>query len=331
MKILPILLTAAILVYGCHSPKTENENKNEDANLKTTEIAPPPDTLPPPAPPEDITPRELVVGFEELDIFFYDWPQTFTLNYPGYPIDGSFYDATRFEIRDDHSRVCKIEAKVWSHVESLAIGESPYTVGKVPAYRTVLPDGKLRYSFETDGKGYGWIVGITELKPAYENWLKRSYSSTINEQTDSLVSLVSSPFPLQVPQVNQKIGVTFREETYHDGSFPRTKIWISLTNFSNLITNSAMVADAIGAVENTTEGKPTLDEGEQLVLKNFYAGLNTQWVLVNEATRLVLYERTEDEPSMDTETETGHSKEILVLPVDERYNFTFVGYFPMSE
>ncbi len=103
-----------------------------------------------------------------------------------------------------------------------------------------------------------------------------------------------------------------------------------LTNFSNLMTNAKMIVDAIGPVENTTDGKPTLNEGEELVLKNYYAGLSKQWVLVNEGNRLVLYEKTEDEPSMETEGETSDQKEMLVLPV-EGYTFSFVGYYPMGE
>ncbi len=239
-------------------------------------------------------------------------------------------ESTQFVIYHNHSKVCDITAKLWNHAESLAIGESPYTVGKIPAHRTVLPDGNLSYSFETNGKGFGSIVRVTELDPTFENWLTTSFSSTMNEQTDSLVSLVSSPFPLQAPQTIQKIGVSFKMETYDDGSFPRTKVWMRLTNFSNLMTNTKMISDVIGSVENTTDGKPTLNEGEELVLKNHYAGLSRQWVLANEGNRLVLYEKTEDEPSMETEGETTVQKEMLVLPV-EGYTFSFVGYFPMGE
>lgn len=330
MKIVIILSTASLLFCSCDNPKKKgHEGDNHEAAGITTKA----DTLYPPVSSEKVISKKMVVGFEELDMFFYNWPEGFTLNYQGYPLEESnSVDATQFEIHNKHSRVCEITAKLWNHAESLAIGESPYTVGNIPAYRKVLPNGKLSYSFETNGEGFGSIVNVTELDPAFENWLTSNFSSTINEQTDSLISLVSSPFPLQVPQPTQKIGVTFRSEKYNDGSFPRTKIWMNLTNFSNLMTNTAMIADAIGPVENTTDGKPTLNEGEALVLKNFYAGLNKQWVLANEGARLVLYEKTGDEPSPESEADTTvESKEILVLPVDEKYDFSFVGYFPMGE
>lgn len=327
MKTLFILLIIALFLNGCKSPK-----RNEVDNQAKTHIEIHADTLSSPVSANRAVPKKLVVGIKELDIFFYDWPENFTLNYQGYSLDDdNSAGSSQFVIRHNYSKVCDISVKLWNHAESLATGESPYTVGKIPAYRTVSPNGNLSYSFETDGEGFGSIVSVTELDPTFENWFTGSFSSTMNEQTDSLLSLVSSPFPLQAPQSIQKIGISFRTEPYDDGSFPRTKVWMRLTNFSNLMTNTKMIADVIGPVENTTDGKPTLNEGEELVLKNHYAGLSKQWVLANEGSRLVLYEKTEDEPSMETEGETTlQSKEILVLPVEE-YNFSFVGYFPMGE
>lgn len=330
MKAIIILLTISLFFNSCKNPK---RNEDSDDNHEKATIVINSDTISSPVALDRIVPKKLVVGFKDLDMFFYDWPKNFTLNYQGYQLnDNNSSKPTQFVISNKHSTVCNITVKLWNHAESLAIGETSYTVGKLPSYRTVLPNGNLSYSFETGGKGYGWIVNVTELNPAFEKWLTTHFSSNIDEQTDSLVSLVSSPFPMQVPQAVQRIGISFRMETYHDGSFPRTKIWMRLTNFSNLMTNKKMIADVIGTVENTTDGKPTLNEGEELVLKNYNAGLSKQWVLANEGSRLVLYEKTEDEPSMEMEGEISvQSKEMLVFPIPEEYNFSFVGYFPMSE
>lgn len=325
MRHFTILLIVGLFFHGCTPP----ERTEGDTQTKTQVTE---DTLPSSVASNPITPRKLVVGSPELDIFFYNWPENFTLNYQGYPLDeDNSGETTELVLQHNKTNVCKITAKLWNHAESLAIGESPYTVGKIPANRSVLPNGNIRYSFETNGTGFGSIVTVDELDPQFENWLTTNFSSTINEETDSLISLIPSLFPLQVPQATQKIGISFRMESYNDGSFPRTRVWMRLTNFSNLMTNAKMIVDAIGPVENSTDGKPTLNEGESLVLKNFYGGLSKQWTLTHEGSRLVLYEKTADEPSMETEGKpTTQSKELLVLPIEE-YDFSFVGYFPMGE
>lgn len=277
--------------------------------------------------------RELVVGFSEAEIFFHEWPEGFTLEHAGTGAD----EDLEFYIVHEHSRVCRIKATLWSHVNSLAIGdESEYRVGDCPAHRSVTANGRVAYSFETNGEGYGWIVQVTELDPAHENWFVSNLTCKLDETTDSLVSLVSTPFPLQVPAPDQTIGISFRTDVYTKDSFPHTKIWMQLTNFESLSTNRLMVADVVGPVENTTDGKPHFNEGDELILTNFYGGLNKKLVLKNEGHKLVLYEQTEDEPSMENQSQdedASHtqSKPILALPVPPEYVFHFTGYYPMSE
>src|SRR5690606_16910262 len=158
MKAIIIILIISLFFNSCKS------KKNGDDNHAATKIVTNADTLSLPVPSDRTAHKKLVVGFKELDIFFYDWPENFTLNYQGYPLDeDNSAESTQFVIDHNHSKVCNITAKLWNHTESLAIGESPYTVGKIPAYRTVLPDGNLSYSFETNGEGFGSIVSVTEL------------------------------------------------------------------------------------------------------------------------------------------------------------------------
>lgn len=93
-----------------------------------------------------------------------------------------------------------------------------------------------------------------------------------------------------------------------------------------------MIADVVGSVGNITDGKPAFNKGDKLILKNYYAGLSKQWILINEGSRLALYEKTEDEPSINTEeNHNKSSKELFVFQIPEHYNFQFTGYFPMSE
>ncbi|HLW40546.1 MAG TPA: hypothetical protein VKX31_09150, partial [Brumimicrobium sp.] len=237
-----------------------------------------------------IVPKNLVVGFEELNLFFHDWPENYTLNYSGHPLNDNFSGTTSLEIRHDFNRVCKIIFKSWSQEVNTAIKESTYMVGKFPAHRTILPNGNLDYLFEIP-ENVGWVVHLTEIAPSFEDELISRFSPTFNEDTDSLISLVSNPFPLQIPKDMQKIGVSFRTEAYHDDFFPRTKIEMRLTNFSNLMTNSIVIADVVGSVDNLTDGKQTFNEGEELRLKNFYAGLAKEWIFVHEGNELVLYEK----------------------------------------
>lgn len=274
--------------------------------------------------------KRLVVGYKELGIYFHNWPANFRLDFAGAPLadDNSTAPIQLRIYTDALEHILTLRAELWTHVRSPAIGESAYKVGEINAYRSVDPKGNLEYTFETDLA----IVNVSNLKPAYENWFTTNFSANINKETDSLVLLAWSPFPLQLPQDEQRIGISFPTQKYHDGGFQHTKVWLSLTNFSSHETNSKLIADVIGTIENLTDGKPTLKEGEELVLKNFYAGISKRWTLAHEGDKLILYESIRDEPSPGTHLNiTGDKKAILVLPIPKELKFSFRGYAPMGE
>lgn len=321
------VLLLAVMVCGCANNQQQQQPEVEVATDADTVQ---PAEVPAPAPQPE---KQLVVGYQEWDIYFTDWKPGYTLNYEGSPLSDRDAGApTRIYLRDGHERMFTLALQGWSHVKSLALEESKYRVGKFNARRSVAPDGTIGYDFETHGAGIGVIADLTMLKAEYEDWLVSNFSSTTDPAMDSLISLVSCPFPLQIPQPVQKIGITFRMEPYHDGSFPRTKVWMRLTNFSSLDTNETIIADVTGTVENMTDGKPTLSEGESLMLKNFYGGLGTQWFLTHEGDRLALYEQTEDEPTPDAaQGNAAGKKELLALTIPQALAFSFCGYFPMGE